>query len=226
MRLFVETAGDSAATPLMLLHGVGESHKTWNPQVASLSRHFRLFLPDLPGYGRSPGPFNLDAAVESLHALHQGRPLHLCGLSAGAMVALRWAARYPEDVASLIISAVHVRPPRLVMWLQTAVMRLIPAGAFGGDEDGVTKTTVLQAMGDLRRADLRPDLARVRVPTLVMCGGKDGLNLAASRVAAAGITGAELRIVPGAKHLWNQDLPDLFNRTLVEWVGRSSAEAQ
>jgi pimeloyl-ACP methyl ester carboxylesterase len=112
------------------------------------------------------------------------------------------------------------------MWLQTAVMRLIPAQAFGGDEDGVTKTTVLQAMGELRRADLRPDLARVRVPTLVMCGAKDGLNLAASRVAAAGITGAELRIVPGAKHLWNQDLPDLFNRTLVEWVGRSSAEAQ
>jgi pimeloyl-ACP methyl ester carboxylesterase len=142
------------------------------------------------------------------------------------MVALRWAARYPEDVASLIISAVQIRPPRLVIWLQTAVMRLIPAGAFGGDEDGVTKTTVLQAMRELRRADLRPDLARVRAPTLVTCGAKDGFNLAASRVAAAGITGAELRIVPGAKHLWNQDLPDLFNRTLVEWVGRSSAEAQ
>jgi 3-oxoadipate enol-lactonase len=225
MTMFVDAIGDVTAPPLVLLHGAGESHRMWNLQRESLSRRFHLFLPDLPGYGRSPGPFNLDAAVESLHALHQARPVHLCGLSAGAMVALRWAARYPLDIVSLIVSGVQVYPPQLVMWLQGAVMRLIPAGTFGNEEDGATKTTVLQTVAELRRADLRPDLANVRARTLVICGAKDRINLAASRVAAAGIVGSEFRIVPGARHVWNKDLPDLFNRTVIEWARQSSIDA-
>ncbi|MBL7253901.1 alpha/beta fold hydrolase [Paractinoplanes lichenicola] len=204
-------------TALVLLHGVGETHTMWDPQREELGRRFQLLLPDLPGYGDSPGPFSLDAAVDALHALDRPGPVHVCGLSAGAMVALRWAARHPEDVAGLILSGVQVRPPRALLGLQAAVMRLIPARVFEAD-GGVTKKHLLHAMAELARADLRPDLGLVKARTLVVCGAKDRLNLAASRAAAAGIRQAELRIVPEAKHLWNQDLPELFNRTVTEWV--------
>lgn len=224
--MFVDVCGDDAAPRLVLLHGAGESHKMWEHQREVLGRRFRLLLPDLPGYGRSPGPFSLDAAVESLHALHHARPVHLCGLSAGAMVGLRWAAKYPEDVASLIISGVQVYPPRLVMRLQSAVLHLIPAGAFGTAEGGVTKKAVLQTLKELQRADLRAELPNVQAPTLVLCGSKDRINLGASRLAAAGIPGAELRIVPGAGHVWNKEIPDLFNRTLVEWTERSQFDSE
>jgi len=104
-------------------------------------------------------------------------------------------------------------------------MRLIPASAFGAEKDGVTKATVLQTVTELRRADLRPDLPNVHTRTLVMCGSKDRINLAASRAAAAGIAGAEMRIVPGAGHVWNKELPELFNRTVIEWVWPSPLEA-
>jgi 3-oxoadipate enol-lactonase len=218
MTMFVDAHGDDAAPPLVLLHGAGESHAMWDLQREDLGRRFRLLLPDLPGYGRSPGPFGLDAAVESLHALRPARPAHVCGLSAGAMVGLRWAARYPGDVASLIISGVQVHPPRLLMRLQGSVLRLIPAGAFGDAGDGVTKQVVLQTLTELQRADLRPDLASVRARTLVLCGSKDRINRAASRTAAAGIPGSELRVVPGAGHLWNKEVPELFNRTVIDWL--------
>ncbi|MEU8819145.1 alpha/beta fold hydrolase [Actinoplanes sp. NPDC048796] len=203
--------------PLVLLHGAGDDHRMWQPQRDGLGRRIRLILPDLPGYGRSPGPFSLDTAVDALRALAADGPVHVCGLSAGAMVGLRWAARHPEDVASLALSAVQLRPPRWVMTPHTAVMRLIPAKSF----DGVTKQQLLRTMGELSRADLRPDLGRVRARTLVLCGAKDRLNQAASRAAADGIAGAELRIVPGAGHLWNQELPELFDRTLTDWVGQA-----
>ncbi|XVU28122.1 alpha/beta fold hydrolase [Actinoplanes sp. CA-054009] len=199
---------------LVLLHGAGDDHRMWQPQREGLGQRFRLLRPDLPGYGRSPGPFSLDGAVDVLHALAVDGPVHVCGLSAGAMVGLRWAARHPADVASLILSAVQVRPPRLVMGLQGAVMRLIPAKSF----DGVSKPQLLQTMATLGRADLRDDRGRVRARTLVASGAKDRLNLAAARVAAAGIAGAELRIVPGAGHLWNQEMPELFDRTVAEWA--------
>ncbi|MEU8819352.1 alpha/beta hydrolase [Actinoplanes sp. NPDC048796] len=201
---------------LVLLHGAGESHVMWGPQREALSGRFQLLLPDLPGYGRSPGPFSLDAAADALHAVTRKRPVHVCGLSAGAMVALRWAARYPGDIASLMLSGVQVRPPRLITGLQTAMMRLMPTRSF--EEDGVTKPQLLQVMGQLRRADLRSDLGLVTARTLVTCGAEDRLNLVASRTAAAGIPNAELRIIPEAKHLWNQDLPELFNRTVIDWV--------
>jgi 3-oxoadipate enol-lactonase len=224
MTMFVDAHGDAAAPPLVLLHGAGESHLMWEHQREVLGRRFRLLLPDLPGYGRSPGPFSLDAAVESLHALAQARPAHVCGLSAGAMVGLRWAARHPEDVASLIISGVQVHPPRLLMRLQSSVLRLIPARAFGNAEDGVTKEAVLQTLVELQLADLRPDLAGVHARTLVLCGSKDRINLPASRTAARGIPGSELRIVPGAGHVWNKEVPDLFNRTVIEWVAPSQLD--
>ncbi|MCO8269476.1 alpha/beta hydrolase [Actinoplanes sp. TRM 88003] len=199
---------------MVLLHGVGEDSRMWDGQREVESERFRLLVPDLPGYGRSPGPFSLDAAVESLHASHRGGPVHLYGLSAGAMVALRWAARHPEDVASLIISGVQVYPSRVLLGLQSAVLRLVPARSF----DGVAKRTVLEAMTALRRADLRADLTDVRARTLVLCGSKDRFNLSASRAAAEGIPGAVLRMVPDAGHVWNKEYPDLFHRTVLEWT--------
>lgn len=70
--------------------------------------------------------------------------------------------------------------------------------------------------------DLRPRLGQVAAPTLILCGSKDRANIPLSRELAAGIPAAELRIVPGAAHLWNLQLPDLFNRTLVEFLDRGA----
>lgn len=46
------------------------------------------------------------------------------------------------------------------------------------------------------------------MPTLVLCRSKDRSNVPLSRELAAGIPAAELRIVPGATHLWNLQQPE------------------
>jgi pimeloyl-ACP methyl ester carboxylesterase len=138
------------------------------------------------------------------------------------MVALRLAAAHPDQVESLILSGVQVKAPRAFVAVQTFVMRLIPAGKYSSGDSGVTKAAVMGAMRELARADLRPDLARVTARTLVMCGAKDRVNLAAAREAAAGIAGAELRIVPGAGHVLNREKPELFTGTVIDWT--TSAE--
>jgi len=49
-----------AGEPLVLLHGLGESHIGWRPVIDALSQEYDVIAVDLPGFGRSPA---LPAAV-------------------------------------------------------------------------------------------------------------------------------------------------------------------
>jgi pimeloyl-ACP methyl ester carboxylesterase len=45
-----------AGRPLVLLHGIGDSHRTWRKIVQELAPNRRLYMPDLPGCGLSGRP--------------------------------------------------------------------------------------------------------------------------------------------------------------------------
>jgi pimeloyl-ACP methyl ester carboxylesterase len=52
--IFHEEAGEGR--PLVLLHGIADSHRTWRPVVPELARTRRVLTPDLPGCGLSGRP--------------------------------------------------------------------------------------------------------------------------------------------------------------------------
>jgi pimeloyl-ACP methyl ester carboxylesterase len=59
-----------AGPPLLLLHGVGDSHRTWRRVARPLSEHFRVLLLDLPGHGlsdRPDAPYTLDWYASMVH---------------------------------------------------------------------------------------------------------------------------------------------------------------
>jgi pimeloyl-ACP methyl ester carboxylesterase len=71
------------------------------------------------------------------------------------------------------------------------------------------------------RADSRPTLAEVRVPTLVLVGAEDVLTPPAeSEAMAAAIPGARLEIVPRAGHLANLEQPGAVNAALRGFLAR------
>jgi 3-oxoadipate enol-lactonase len=72
---------------------------------------------------------------------------------------------------------------------------------------------------EIAHLDIRGRLGEIAAPTLVLCGARDRPNIPGSRELAAGIPGAELRIIPGANHLWNLQQPELFNQTVDRFVG-------
>ncbi|MFO0677568.1 MAG: alpha/beta fold hydrolase [Polyangiaceae bacterium] len=49
-------AEEGEGRPLVLLHGLGDSHRTWEPVVRRLSKKYRVLMPDLPGHGLSARP--------------------------------------------------------------------------------------------------------------------------------------------------------------------------
>jgi pimeloyl-ACP methyl ester carboxylesterase len=71
------------------------------------------------------------------------------------------------------------------------------------------------------RADSRPTLGEVRVPTLVLVGAEDVLTPPAeSQAIAAAIPGARLEIVPRAGHLANLEQPGAVNAALRGFLAR------
>lgn len=103
-------AGDDQV--VVLLHGLGGSRISWEPQLAGLSADHRVAAWDLPGYGASaPLPAKdvtfpaLAHAAADWIALLGGGAAHVVGISMGAMIAQYLAAWHPQSVRSLSLLA-------------------------------------------------------------------------------------------------------------------------
>ena len=110
--------GPSGAPVLVLSHALGLSMAMWDPQVAALSREFRVVRYDHRGHGGSPvpaGPYRIEDlgrdVVRVLDRLELGR-VSFCGLSLGGMVGLWLAANAPERVDRLVVCCAAARMPR------------------------------------------------------------------------------------------------------------------
>jgi 3-oxoadipate enol-lactonase len=96
--------------PIVLLHGVAESHVAWQQWVPILSTRFRVIRPDLPGFGQSPLPASYDCTtrqvgedlIRFVDELKIDR-FHLVGAKIGGSTALQIAADHPQRVKTLAV---------------------------------------------------------------------------------------------------------------------------
>ncbi|MHB0976582.1 MAG: alpha/beta fold hydrolase [Candidatus Aquicultorales bacterium] len=98
--------------PLVLLHGAGpnSAEVSYAPTMGPLSKRFRVFAPDFPGYGLSDKPrlpyttaFYAAFLGPLLDALGLGKA-DLVGSSMGGGAAMGFALRYPERVGRLVLA--------------------------------------------------------------------------------------------------------------------------
>jgi pimeloyl-ACP methyl ester carboxylesterase len=91
-----------------LVHGFGGAASNWTLVAPRLARRCRVLVPELPGHGgSSPLPAQvetLDPYADRLVAVLDD-PAVLVGHSLGAVVALRAAARHPDAVRGLVLTA-------------------------------------------------------------------------------------------------------------------------
>jgi pimeloyl-ACP methyl ester carboxylesterase len=79
----------------------------------------------------------------------------------------------------------------------------------------------------LARPDSRDDLARVAVPTLVMCGRNDPVTpVPDHEVIAARIPGARLEIIEDCGHLSTIEQPEAVNRVLIDWLRKTDTHSR
>jgi pimeloyl-ACP methyl ester carboxylesterase len=108
-RLHIHTMGEGS--PVIVIDvGIAGTIEEWRPLQERLAETTQVCTYDRAGYGRSePGPFPRDAGrtADELRALLRGAgvpgPFILVGHSLGALNMQIYAARYPDDVAGMVL---------------------------------------------------------------------------------------------------------------------------
>ncbi|MBR8638835.1 4-carboxymuconolactone decarboxylase [Streptomyces tuirus] len=238
--------GPEEAPVLILGPSLGTTWHMWDRQIPELTKQWRVFRFDLPGHGGAPAypagsvtdlATRLLATLEGLGVQRFG----YAGCALGGAVGIELALRHPERLASLALIAasprfgtadefrqrgVIVRTNGLDPIARTAPERWFTSG-FAAAQPAITEWAVqmvrttdpgcyIAACEALASFDVRAELGRVGVPTLVLVGSDDQVTgPAEARTLVAGIPDARLAVVPGASHLVPVEQPAAVTDLLV-----------
>lgn len=225
---------------------MGTGSAAWEPQLEHVDGRMCVLAPDLPGFGGSEGPFSIPRAVAAIASLLDERGADeavVCGLSLGALVALRFALSHPERTRALGLVAGfaalpdELREQQLSMAfeieqtpadeLESVLDQLVapvPPGYRKGARHALSGFNSVTLAGLVREASLFDVAAECSVykgPAIVAWGADDELNAGLGQELAALLPAATIETVPGAGHVANLDAPVAFN----EMVDRLLASA-
>jgi len=191
---------------LLLVHGLGGSHRSWTPLLPHLERDHRLLLLDLPGHGDAEPTRAADMTPAALGAELAAltRTLDtptLVGHSLGGWVCLEAAAQVEVGVVAVTPAGLwqtpRRRPPLLPTGQQFARWAAhLPAGLV---TSGVGRTLAMGATSTAPRR-LPPELVRTAVTTIAAAQGyrdADAGIAANAFTRAADVLGAVTIVVGG-----------------------------
>lgn len=226
--------------PLVFLPGLMCDARLFRSQIAVLSRERAVMVAPI-----TLGERVEEIASGLLDQLPHR--FALAGLSMGGVVALELIRRAPERVSRLCLMATDAQADTpqtaagredLIVGAQAGRLDEVMRKVIGSDAlaPGPRRIPILNdvmAMAaelgpdvfirQMRALQRRPDqqgmLYRIKVPTLVLCGGHDTLiPVRKHSFMAELIPGAVLQVLEKAGHLPTLEVPDLVNEALHHWL--------
>lgn len=98
--------------PVVFIHGNLETGEVWYGWVPRMAQQFRLFRPDLPGYGRSTVPADFEWTLANLAKVVANyldaigvQSAHIVGAKTGGAIAMQFAATYPQRTRTLVVAS-------------------------------------------------------------------------------------------------------------------------
>ena len=102
----------TTAEPVVFLHGNLETGDVWFGWVPRMAQQYRLFRPDLPGYGRSPAPADFEWSLANFAKVVANyldaigiASAHIVGAKTGGAIAMQFAATYPQRTRSVVVAS-------------------------------------------------------------------------------------------------------------------------
>lgn len=243
-RTHVIASGPKDAPPLLMLHAMGVTATMWQPNVAALSKEYRVYAVDTIGdLGKStltdlkthPGNSKDYSAWlgDVLDGLHLPQ-VNVVGASMGGWITMNMARDLPNRVRRIaVVGPMGINSGWEVIF-RLSFMVLFPTQ---GNKDGFTRwvlgenPVVYEALGEYMNTALNcrsklgtptslsdAQLAEIRVPTLAMFGGKDHAIGNASKAAERAhrhIPQVETEILPDSGHLISTEYADQVNARLL-----------
>jgi pimeloyl-ACP methyl ester carboxylesterase len=221
VKLYYEVYG--TGEPLLLLHGNGESIKSFRKQIGAFATHFRVIAVDTRAQGQSadtltfPLTYNLFATdiktlLDSLHL----SSAYVVGWSDGGNTGLILAQRYPNYVRKLVTMGANLFPTKeaveakMLRQSEQAQQTLLKQGKKA---QARLLTLVLTEPHLSYEA-----LATIQTPTLILAGEKDIIKRTHTQAIAAHLPHAQVQILPGVTHYAPQENPKLFNELVLNFL--------
>lgn len=248
-RLFWRQDGDPAKPPLLLLNSIGTDISSWDRTLPFLLPHAHLIRMDARGHGASDAPageYSLDLLAADAAAVLDAAAVPsavICGVSLGGMIAMTLALRVPHRVSALVASCTSPRMDTQV-WIDriamvrsggTAAIAELALGRFftpsfaamrpeltGGIRAGLLGMSAdgYAACGAaIRDMDLRPHLASILVPTLVIAGERDVSTPfeGHGKLIAEAVPGSRIALLD-APHLAQVETPAAFAAAVLGFM--------
>jgi len=225
LKVYYQRAGEGR--PLLFLHGWGGRGQSFAPVIHYFARSFRVYAPDLPGFGESdrpPGGWGVADytafVIRFLEEMETG-PVDLIAHSFGGRIALMLAARAPERLRKMVlVGSAGVRlPPSWRSRLRGSLFRAVKRAAAGpllrryqasllewavrkwGSRDYQQAGPLRETFVKVVNEDLRPLLPQIQVPTLLVWGEHDRETpLLQGRIMEREIPTARLVVLENAGH--------------------------
>jgi 2-hydroxy-6-oxonona-2,4-dienedioate hydrolase len=215
-----------AYLPVILVHGLVVASPAMLPTAKCLATRFQVYVPDLPGFGRSAKPsyaLNVAQLADVLAAWMRKvgtGPAALLGNSFSCQILVDFAVHHPDLVERLILvgptlapiernvfnlitrtALTSVHEPLSLLWL--TVRSWLNVGLWRG----------LQTIRFMLNDQILPKLPEVRIPTLVVRGTNDYIAPQnwVEKVVDSLPRGC-LAVLPGAAHALAYDEPARLTR--------------
>lgn len=229
------------ALPLLLLPGLLCDSRLWRDALPPIAELAEPRIADLTRSDNLAG-----MALDALALMNDAPRFAVAGLSMGGYVALEIMRQAPARVTHLALFDTSARPdtpeqterrrgllslsrqgqfrgvtPRLLPMLIHPSRQGTPLAQEVMDmaERVGSEAFLRQQNAIMHRPDSRPDLAGIRVPTLVACGAEDALTPPELHdEMAAMIPGARLVRFAGSGHLPTMEVPEAAGAALREWL--------
>lgn len=204
----------------ILVHGLGQDSSSWDETISDLAKGDNFISPNLSLFLKDG-----DASYSTLYKSFSeycnthSKPLNLCGLSLGAVLALNYAIEYPTKVESLILIAPQYKMPKALLKLQNIIFKCMPRICF--KNIGMKKSDFIQLTNSMMDLNFSTDLKQISCPVLVLCGDKDSVNKKASTTLAHEIKHSEIKFIKNAGHEVNVDAPKELAQIINEFYHKA-----
>jgi pimeloyl-ACP methyl ester carboxylesterase len=238
--------------PLLLLPGLMNDHRVWEPIRKSMPERGSIFV------SATHLADTIEASAAAAIEVMPSGKFCVAGFSLGGYVALEVCRQAPERIAGLALLDTGARADsdeamqnrkRMVAALGSGGASLTQvAGAFVPwilHESRASDSRLMDLLGDMARtvgsdgfvrqqtaAMNRPDnrdvLTRLQCPALILCGREDQVTpLALSEEMARLLAGhAELVAIDRCGHMSTLEQPDAVAEAFARWMGRVDSTSQ
>jgi len=238
--LHYKVEGTRDGVPLVFINALGTDLRIWDEVVAHFSGRYALIRYDKRGHGLSdcpPAPYSIRDFATDLHDLLDHLDISqsvLVGISVGGMIALDFAAAWPQRVRALVLCDTAPKIGTADLWnerintlrsqgmqsMGNAILARWFAPTFAAQSPAtyrgyynmLTRNPVEGYTGTceaIRDADLTAAARTIAARTLVLCGAEDiSTPPDVTKSLVKLMPDATFQEIPGAAHLSCIEQPD------------------